>query len=184
MALIDAASAEFERVVRALPADAWGRPTPSDVSVRDLVAHVVEGNRFTAMLLAGVERDLARASLAGDQLGADPVAAVVDSARRQRDAFAAAAPGQLVAGPRGAIAAAAFLRFRLVDLVVHAWDLLRGAGLDEALDPEVVVGVLEAVEPHLAEMLEFGAYGAGPSGALPPEASPQWRLLDMFGRRP
>src|SRR6478752_966130 len=79
--LIDAASAEFERVVRLLLADSWDRPTPSEVSVRELVAHVVVGNRFTAMLLAGVDRDEARASLAGDQLGDDPVAAVVDSSR-------------------------------------------------------------------------------------------------------
>jgi uncharacterized protein (TIGR03086 family) len=182
--LIDAASAEFERVVRLLPADSWDRPTPSEVPVRELVAHVVVGNRFTAMLLAGVDRDEARASLAGDQLRDDPVGAVVASARRQREAFADTAPGQLVAGPRGDIAAEAFLRFRLVDLVVHAWDLRRAAGLDETLDPDVVVHLLELVDPHLDEMLEFGAYGEGPSGTVPSDASPQRRLLDTFGRRP
>lgn len=184
MELIDAASAEFERVVRQLPPDSWDRPTPSEVSVRELIGHVVVGNRFTAMLLAGVDRDEARASLAGDQLGDDPVAAVADSARQQRDAFAQTAPSQLVAGPRGDIPAAAFLRFRLVDLVVHAWDLLRAAGLEERLDPRVVACLLEEVEPHADEMLGFGAYGAGPSEALPPDASPQRRLLDLFGRRP
>jgi hypothetical protein len=51
--LIVAASAEFERVVRQLPADLWDRPTPSTFSVRELVEHVVVGNRFTALLLAG-----------------------------------------------------------------------------------------------------------------------------------
>jgi hypothetical protein len=55
--LIDAASAEFERVVRQLPADSWDRPTPSKFSVRELVEHVVVGNRFTALLLAGVARE-------------------------------------------------------------------------------------------------------------------------------
>jgi hypothetical protein len=50
--------------------------------------------------------------------------------------------------------------------------------------PRVVVGLLKVVEPHLDEMLAFGAYGAGPSGTLPPDASPQSRLLDWFGRRP
>ena len=59
--LIDAASAEFERVVRQLPAEAWDLPTPSEVSVRELVEHVVVGNRFTALLLAGVGREEARA---------------------------------------------------------------------------------------------------------------------------
>jgi uncharacterized protein (TIGR03086 family) len=182
--LIDAASAEFERVVRQLPTDSWDLPTPSEVSVRELVLHVVVGNRLTAMLLAGVDRDAARAGLAGDQLGHDPVAAVVESARQQREAFAEVVPGQLVAGPRGDIAADAFLRFRLVDLVVHAWDLLRAAGLDETLDPQVVDRLLEVVEPHLDEMLDFGAYGRGPSGTLPSDAPPQQHLLDVFGRRP
>jgi uncharacterized protein (TIGR03086 family) len=182
--LIDAASAEFERVVRQLPADCWERPTPSQLSVRELVEHVVVGNRFTALLLAGVDRDEARNMLTGDQLGDDPVAAVVESARRQAQAFASTPPGQPVAGPRGNVSAAAFLRFRLADLVVHAWDLLRAARLDETLDQRVVVDLMTVVEPHLNEMLAYGAYGSGPSGTLPPNASPQHRLLDSFGRRP
>jgi uncharacterized protein (TIGR03086 family) len=182
--LIGAASAEFERVVRDLPASSWHRPTPSDVSVRELVEHVVVGNRFTALLLTGVGRDEARAMLSGDQLGEDPVAAVVESARDQAEAFAATPPDQSVPGPNGDIAAAAFLRFRLVDLVVHAWDLLRGAHLDESLDPLVVDRLLTLVKPHLDDMLAYGAYGDGPSGTLPPEAPAQVRLLDWFGRRP
>lgn len=182
--MIDAASAEFERVVRQLPTDSWDRPTPSQLSVRELVEHVVVGNRFTALLLAGVDRDQARRTLAGDQLGDDPVAAVVESARRQAHAFATTQPWQPVAGPKGDVPATAFLRFRLVDLVVHAWDLLRAARLDETLDQRVVVDLLTVVEPHLDEMLSYGAYGSGPSGVLPPSASPQHRLLDSFGRRP
>ena len=182
--LIDQASAEFERVVRSLPADSWERPTPSDISVRELIEHVVIGNRFLALLLAGVDRDEARAMLAGDQLGDDPLAAVIESARRQAQAFAATPLDQPVAGPLGSIPAAAYLRFRLVDLVVHAWDLLRAAQLDETIDPQIVVGLVAVVEPYLDEMLAFGAYGVGPSGTLSPEAPLQTRLLDWFGRRP
>ena len=182
--LIDAASAQFERVVRQLPADCWEWPTPSQMSVRELVEHVVVGNRFTALLLSGVAREDARTMLAGDQLGADPIAAVVDSARRQTRAFADTPAEQSVAGPKGDISSLAFLRFRLVDLVVHAWDLLRAAGLDETLDPPVVVDLMRMVEPHLDEMLAYGAYGSGPSGTLPTDAVAQSRLLDWFGRRP
>jgi uncharacterized protein (TIGR03086 family) len=178
------ASSEFERVVRQLPADSWGWPTPSDISVRELVEHVVVGNRFTALLLVGVDRDEARSMLTGDQLGDDPVAAVEESARRQARAFATTPLNRTVPGPNGDVSVAAYLRFRLVDLVVHAWDLLRAARLDETVDPRVVVAVMQVVEPHLGEMLAFGAYGAGPSGTLPPDASPQSQLLDWFGRRP
>ena len=183
--LIDRASAEFERAVRQLPPDAWDRPTPSDMSVRDLINHVVVGNDLTALLLTGVDRARARSMVEGDRLGDDAVGAVVESARRQAHAFAAASPEQPVPGPRGDdVPVAAYVRFRLVDLVVHAWDLLRAAGLDETLDPQVVVEVMAAVEPHLDEMLAYGAYGAGPSATLPTDASPQTRLLDWFGRRP
>lgn len=184
MELISAASAEFERVVRQLPADSSEQPTPSGISVRELIEHVVVGNRFTALLLAGVDRDEAQTMLAGNQVGDDPVADVRESTLRQAQAFFATSPGQQVAGPNGNVPVAAYVRFRLVDLVVHAWDLLRAAHLDETLDPQIVVGVLKTVEPHLDEMLAFGAYGAGPSGTLPADASPQIRLLDSFGRRP
>ena len=129
--LIVAASAEFEQVVRQLPADSWDRPTPSNISARELVQHVVVGNRFTALLLAGVDRDEAQTLLAGDQVGNDPATAVADSARSQAHAFAATPPERPVPGPNGDVPAAAYLRFRLVDLVVHAWDLTRAAGLDE-----------------------------------------------------
>ena len=164
--------------------DSLDLPTPSEISVRELIEHVVVGNRFTALLLAGVDRDEARATLTGNQLGDDPVFAVIESARRQAEAFAATPLEQLVVGPNGDVPAAAYVRFRLVDLVVHAWDLLRAAQLDETLDRRVVVGVVEVVEPHLDDMLAFGAYGAGPSGTLPVDAPSQSRLLDWFGRRP
>lgn len=184
MELIEAASAEFERVVRALPAESWDLPTPSEVSVRELVEHVVVGNRFTTLLLAGVGREEARARVQGDQLGDDPLAAVVQSAADQVAAFAAVKPGQTVPHLKGDVTAEAFLRFRIVDLVVHGWDLLRATGLDETLDPLVLEGLLVLVEPHIDEMIAFGAYGDGPSGTLSSEATPQARLLDMFGRRP
>jgi uncharacterized protein (TIGR03086 family) len=182
--LIAAASAEFERVVRALPTDSWELPTPSDVTVRELVEHVVVGNRFTALLLAGVSRDDARAALAGDQLGDDPIAAVMESAASQAQAFAAVPDDYSVPHPNGDVPASAFLRFRLVDHVVHAWDLLRAVGLDETLDPATASGLWDLVEPHLNWMLAFGAYGDGPSGTVSPQAPPQTRLLDALGRRP
>ena len=154
------------------------------MTVRELITHVVVGNRFTALLLAGVGRDEARGRLVGDPLGDDVVAAVTESARQQVAAFAAAEPARLVAGPTGQLSVATYLRVRVVDLVVHGWDLLRAAELDETLDPDVAAGVVLLVQPHLDDMLAFGAYGAGPSGALPADASPQSRLLDWFGRRP
>lgn len=182
--LLDSAGAEFERAVRALPADAWEWPTPCDMPVRELVEHVVVGNRFTALLLAGVDRDEARRQAAGDPLGDDPVAAVIGSTQEQAAAFARCDPAQLVPGPKGDVPVETFLRFRLIDLAVHAWDLRRAARLDEALDEQLVRALLALVEPHLDELIAYGAYGEGPSGTVDVAAPPQQRLLDAFGRRP
>ena len=183
MELIEAAGAEFQRILRLVPAEAWDLPTPSNMSVRELVGHVVSGNRLTTALLSGASREDARAARAGDLLGADPVAAVIDSSQAQASAFAATPPRQIVQGPRGEITAEHFLRFRLIDLVVHGWDLLRAAGLEETLDPSLVASLAALVEPHLDELVATGAYGDGPSGALDADASPQTRLLDGLGRR-
>ncbi|MFT4083867.1 MAG: maleylpyruvate isomerase N-terminal domain-containing protein [Nocardioides sp.] len=189
MGLLQDASTEFLRAVEELPAgrgadDPCERPTPSEVSVRELVEHVVAGNRFAARLLAGVSRDEARAVLSGDQLGADAGSAVRSSCAAQAAAFAAAGPAFAVPHPNGEIPASDFLLLRVIDLVVHAWDLRRGAGLDERLSPAVVDALWDEVEPRLAWLLAFGAYGEGPSGSLPPTAPRQMRLLDALGRRP
>ena len=183
MELIEAAGAEFQRILRLVPAEAWDLPTPSDMSVRELVGHVVSGNRLTTALLSGASREDARAARAGDLLGADPMAAVIDSSQAQASAFAATPPGRIVQGPRGEITAEDFLRFRLIDLVVHGWDLLRAAGLEETLNPSLVASLATLVEPHLDELVATGAYGDGPSGTLDADASPQTRLLDGLGRR-
>jgi uncharacterized protein (TIGR03086 family) len=182
--LLRAASAEFERVVRELPASSWHLPTPAGWSVRELVEHVVQGNELAGSLLSGVDRGVALSGLPSVDPGPGAWAAVAGSARRQARAFAAAGEDQPVAVPGGAVPARAFLRFRLVDLVVHAWDLLRAAELDETLAPAVVDGVWRFVEPHLDAMLAQGVYGPGPSGRVPSDAAPQQRLLDAFGRRP
>ncbi|QGN33916.1 TIGR03086 family metal-binding protein [Microlunatus sp. Gsoil 973] len=184
MDLISAASIEIERVVRQLPAASWPLPTPIGLTVRELVEHVVSGNEFTALLLAGVGRDEARAKLSGDPLADDPGRAVAESCARQAEAFAAVPPDRLIPGPGGEVPAGDFLLFRLIDLVVHGWDLLHAAGLDEALDPAVVSELWVRVEPGLPELLAYGAYGEGPSGTIGPDAPVQTRLLDALGRRP
>lgn len=184
MELIRAASAEFERAVSELPADAWERQTPAQITVREMVTHVVGGNRLSVDLLNGVDRRQALARLADDQLGDDPVAAAAESAEQQASAFIGTSPDRPVDGPGGEVPASTLLLFRLIDLVVHAWDVRRGAGLDESLDPAAVEGLWALVEPRLPELLPYGAYGDGPSGTVTDDASTQLRLLDALGRRP
>lgn len=181
--LLRRADAELERIVASLGVDDWGRPTPSEVSVRELVEHVVQGNLFAERLLEGVSASDALAGLDGDLLGTDTLASLRGSARRQLAAFAAADPDRALHHPSGDIDLATFLRFRAGDVLVHAWDIAHAAGLDEHLDPEAVMGLWTLVEPHLEEMRASGAYGEGASEQLPADVPLQTRLLDAFGRR-
>jgi uncharacterized protein (TIGR03086 family) len=181
--LLGAATAQFETVVASILPDAWGNPTPCDLTVREVVDHVVAGNIFATRLLAGASTAEAVAGLK-DYVGADPLVEVSTSCAGQLSAFATADEEREFHHPIGDISLETFLRFRLGELVVHAWDVAVGAGLDPSLDREIVEGLWVIVAPHLDQMRSMGAFGNGASGDLPAHASPQTRLLDAFGRRP
>jgi uncharacterized protein (TIGR03086 family) len=182
--LLQAAAAQFERIVASLPAETWDNATPSDITVRETVDHVVAGNIFAIRLLAGASAAEATAGLDADHLGDDPLFAVSATCESQWSAFAGADEDRVLHHPSGDISVDTFVQFRLGELVVHAWDLAVGGGLDRSLDPAVVEGLWDMVEPHLDEMRSMGTFGDGASGKLPEDASNQTRLLDAFGRRP
>jgi uncharacterized protein (TIGR03086 family) len=105
----------------------WGAPTPcADWTVRDLVNHLVAGNRAFAMLLRGQPPAEVRKLAGGDQLGADPVAAHRESGAGMVAAFSQ--PGALertVTVPIGEVPGIVALHLRLVEALVHGWDLAR-----------------------------------------------------------
>ena len=70
---------------------------------------------------------------------------------------------------------------RILDLVMHAWDLSRAIGADERLDPELV----EVARKVLAEKADlWRRYGAlGPAVETAPGADAQTQLLAESGRR-
>ncbi len=183
MDLLGIAGRTFEETVTAVPANAWGNDTPCGISVSEVVDHVVTGNLFSALTLTGARPDEARAVLAGNHLGDDPVRAARTSCDRQHAAFSAVDPELLVPHPIGAISLQSFLRFRIGDLAVHTWDIAKGAGLNETLPTLLLEGLWDMVEPHLDEMRAMGTFGQGASRNLPGEAPLQARLLDTFGRR-
>ena len=182
--LLKAAADQFERIVASVPPQAWDNATPCELTVREVVDHTVTGNIFAGRLLAGASASEATAGLDADHLGDDPLFAVSASCESQSSAFAGADEGRVLHHPSGDISVDTFVRFRLGELVVHAWDLAVGGGLDPSLDPAVVEGLWVLVEPHLDEMRTMGTFGDGASGNLPEDASTQTRLLDAFGRRP
>lgn len=102
---VDVAIGEFRQRLVGVADHQWSDATPCDGwDVRDLVVHVVGGNRFGAMVLAGATADDAMASVINDsQLGTDPLAEFDTSAAAQRQGFrragALAAPCDHLAGP-------------------------------------------------------------------------------------
>ena len=164
----------------------WELDTPCEGwSVQDLVHHVVAGNLRSASLASGARHHEAEAPLHGDLLGPDPVGAFDRSIAAQADAFDR--PGaleQACDSAVGELTGRQLLRFRAVDLVVHAWDLSRALGTDESLDARLVEHTWLEIEPMVPVMASLGVFGDGPSGTLSNQATVQARVLDATGRRP
>ena len=67
------------------------------------------------------------------------------------------------------------------DFVVHAWDLARGIGADDRLDPELVTFVYDTAEPMADAFAASGMFA--PRVDVSEDADAQTRLLALFGRR-
>jgi len=181
-ALLPAGAEEFGRRVHAVPADAWDRGTPDeDWSVRDLVGHLVNEHLWVPPLLAGETVAEVGDRFDGDVLGDDPVGAWDSAITASLASWAQTADDQLVDLSAGPTPAREYAEQMLLDLVVHAWDLARGAGLDERLDPGLVAHVHTYVEPHADAWRKPGIFGAR---AETDSDDPQDQLLCLLGRRP
>jgi uncharacterized protein (TIGR03086 family) len=181
--LVPAAVDRFGARVHAVTPEAWTARTPcSEWTVRDLVAHMCFEHRWAPHVLAGETMDTVGDRYDGDLLGTDPVRAWDGAAVRSRASFAA----------RGTHAARVHVSFgwldveeyavqMLVDLTVHEWDLARGAGLDEHLDPACVDATLAYLRSDPVMLTGPGLFAAP---VADPGGGPQDRLLALAGRAP
>lgn len=180
--LLDRALVGFGERVAAVAPDDWDRPSPcEDWAVRDLVAHVVEEERFGPPLLAGQTLDEIGDRFSGDLLGDDPLAAWRDAARDLRDTLTDPAvldaPIRLPGPPqRGR----GFLFELFADHLVHTWDLARAAGGDEALPADLVEACAAWFDGHEQAWRDAGEIG--PAAPVPADADRQTALLARFGR--
>jgi uncharacterized protein (TIGR03086 family) len=181
------ARSEFARRLQVVTPDDWPRPTPCDTwTVRDLVLHVVGGDRMSAALVRGATRAEATAVRQTIDLGDDALAAFNAEADVLAAAFAE--PGafeRMCAHPSGMdIPGSQLLGFRIGDYALHGWDLARAIGADETLDDAVVQAIWTALQPMAPVIGSTGVFGSGPSGQIADDAPLQARLLDLTGRRP
>jgi uncharacterized protein (TIGR03086 family) len=168
----------FAEKIAAAPPDSWASPSPcQDWTARDVVAHVVQTQ---GMFLGFV----------GKELGDIPSAE--DDPAKAWDAARAKVQAQLD-DPEGAKAEfegfsgrstfeTAVDKFLNSDLVVHGWDLARATGQDDSMRPEDATRVHEYLLP-MADMMR-GPQAFGPEVEVPPDASPQDKLLGFLGRTP
>ncbi len=178
------ANVRFSAVVAEIAGDEWDRPTPCTLwSARDLLAHNVRENLWVPPLMAGETVASVGDRFDGDVLGPRPArawAATVDPAATAMEDEGAME--RIVHLSFGDLPGAEYAKQRIVDLVVHAWDLARGTGQNEELDAELVQACLgwgEEWKPMLAAMGDYFDPPIEPAAG----ADLQTRMLNLFGRR-
>lgn len=182
VALFHRAVAFYDERARAIRDDQWGLPTPcADWDVRALLNHGAYEANWIPPCLGGQTVEEVGDRFDGDLLGHDPKAAW-DAARGS--ALAAAVPGiesRTVHLSRGPAPAAEYLTEVTCDFTIHAWDLARGIGADERLDPELVDFAHDYFSAHADGWRAAGVLGE--AVAVPPDADRQTELLALTGRR-
>jgi uncharacterized protein (TIGR03086 family) len=177
------ALAEFGKRVEQVGDDQWSSSTPcTEWDVRRLVAHVVDEQRWAPYLLSGGTVADVGDRFADDPLGDDPKAAWRAASEAARDAFeAAGALDHHVVVSYGEISARDYLWEMTVDAAVHAWDLARGIGADDRLDPELVRRIHTETEKDVESLAASGRFD--PPVHVASHSDLQARMLALFGRR-
>lgn len=177
------AQALFGDRVDAVSPASWDHPTALPAwSVRDLVRHLVDEQRWVAPLLAGQTTAEIGDSFSDDPLGDDPVRAWETAADEALTSFAT--PDALqrnVALSYGDTLAADYCAEMTADLVVHAWDLALAIRGVQRLDADLVAWTLAYAQEHLDGSGVPGVFAAAVD--VSDAAEPQVRMLARYGRR-
>jgi uncharacterized protein (TIGR03086 family) len=176
------------QLVAAVSADQWDLPTPcSDWTARQLVNHVVGGNRLFTRVLKGMPlppRDQLGRRAAEDQLGDDPAGAYDASAGELLAVLRA--PGVLQGTytvPAATLPGPAVVHLRTVETLVHGWDLARATGRPTPFPDELAEGEL-AFSRDLLDRLPEGRAPFAAAFPVPDHAAAVDRLAALLGRAP
>lgn len=180
--LFERAVAGFGAHVHAVGAHQWKDPTPDDEwDVRMLVNHVTVEQLWVPPIVEGASVAEIGDRFDGDQLGDDPVAAWDAAVRAAIAAFRAI---DLVAGTvslsSGERPASDYCWEMTTDALIHDWDLARGIGADDTLDPELSQLVYDRTLPFVDQLQQTGMFA--PPVPVADDAPLQTKLLSIFGR--
>ena len=176
------ASDYFGSLVEKIRDDQWSSPTPcTEWDVRQLVRHLVDEDLWVPPLFDGATIEEVGDRFEGDILGGDP-----------KEAWRQAQKGALHAiEEQGAMERIVHLSWGdekgeeyatqlALDHLVHGWDLARGIGANDRLDP----GLVELAYDRWSAREEMvrGAGVFGDQQRVPDDADTQTKLLALFGR--
>ncbi len=171
------------KIVAAISRDQFGDSTPCEGwDVHTLLNHLVAGNWWVPELAGGKTIAEVGDRLDGDVVGDDHAASYEASASAAAAAFNQ--PGAMdrpCAVSYGPVPGSVYCGHRLIDVVIHGWDLAKATGQSTALDPELVEACWRVIEPQLAGLAASGAFATGVE--VPPGADLQTRVLASLGRR-
>jgi uncharacterized protein (TIGR03086 family) len=169
-------------IAAAIDRSQLGDPTPCEGwDVETLLRHVVSGNLWVPPLVGGETIEQVGDRFDGDVLGDDFVDAYVRSGDAAAKAFRA--PGAMdapCAVSYGPVPGSVYCGHRIIDVLVHGWDLAYATDGNTLLPDELVEACLEIVEPQLPQLEASGAFGS--DHTIPDDASDQTRLLALLGR--
>ncbi len=177
-AALDRALAAVDPLIAGIDDAQWSAPTPcTEWTVRDIVTHLVGVNRvFTAAM-----RDEPPPTRGANPLGDDPVGTYRSSGAALRDAVAL--PGVLdrtYESPLGTLTGAMRIRWRIADLLTHAWDIATATGQPLHLPDDLVDEVLAFVTVALADQARDGRFA--PPQPVADDAPVIDRLAAFAGR--
>jgi uncharacterized protein (TIGR03086 family) len=175
-------------LVAAVSGEQWDLPTPcADWTVRQLVDHLVGGNRMSTRVLRGQPLppldELGRRSH-DDQLGNDPARAYRTSADELLEAIRA--PGVLERThtfPVGTLPGPAVVHLRTVETLVHGWDLARATSRTVPFPDDLAEQELTFSRDLLGRLPE-GRHPFAPSRPVADDAPAIDRLAALLGRYP
>lgn len=179
-----AAMAVFGNILNQVDDEHLELPTPcADWDVQALISHVVLGDASVPLLFDGKPLNLTE-SINPSILGPNPMATWRGTALAAIEAFRR--PGameQIVAHPAGDSPGSVAARFRLVDVLTHAWDLATACGIPIELPDELADAALDFLQP-MFDQIVGSEFFADAGTVEPPEgASAGIRLVSLLGRR-
>ena len=176
----------FAALVAGVGPEQWHDDTPcSEWDVRALVHHLLYEQRWVPSMFEGLTIEQVGDRFDGDLMGGDASAWPGLLASSMEEAHAAVAqPGALQRTVHLSFGDASGQEYVLqltADLAIHAWDLARATGQDDALDPGAVALLLPWTEADAGLVAGSGMFG--PRIDTGPGAPDDVRLLGLLGRR-